>query len=187
MKVDLDELEKMDLQNVKLMWVNYPHMPTGSNAEKRLFEDLITFGLKHEILIVNDNPYSFILNDKPQSILSVPGAKEIAIELTVNNAGEVQGQALATVSGMQDGAVVYVWSLNVYDYIGKGDTIFNFPAYTATSAGEISWSVTIHDVDPDIDEARNALIEDLLFSQILSKVGFVKGVGRATPSRPGPA
>ena len=89
---DLDELEKMDLEKVKLMWVNYPHMPTGSNAEKGLFEELIAFGLKHEILIVNDNPYSFILNDKPQSILSVPRAKEIAIELnslskTFNMAG----------------------------------------------------------------------------------------------------
>ncbi len=89
---DLDQLEKMDLEKVKLMWVNYPHMPTGSNAEKGLFEDLIAFGLKHEILIVNDNPYSFILNDNPQSILSVPEAKEIAIELnslskTFNMAG----------------------------------------------------------------------------------------------------
>lgn len=89
---DLDRLEKMDLEKIKLMWVNYPHMPTGSNAEKGLFEDLIDFGLKHEILIVNDNPYSFILNDKPQSILSVPRAKEIAIELnslskTFNMAG----------------------------------------------------------------------------------------------------
>lgn len=89
---DLDKLEKLDLEKVKLMWVNYPHMPTGSNAETRLFENLIEFGLKHEILIVNDNPYSFILNDEPESILSVPRAKEIAIELnslskTFNMAG----------------------------------------------------------------------------------------------------
>jgi len=89
---DLDQLEKMDLEKVKLMWVNYPHMPTGSNAEKGLFEELIAFGLKHEILIVNDNPYSFILNENPQSILSLPEAKEIAIELnslskTFNMAG----------------------------------------------------------------------------------------------------
>jgi len=74
------------------MWVNYPHMPTGSNASQELFEELIAFGKKHQILIVNDNPYSFILNDHPKSILSVPGAKEIAIELnslskTFNMAG----------------------------------------------------------------------------------------------------
>ncbi|MGA9269836.1 MAG: aminotransferase class I/II-fold pyridoxal phosphate-dependent enzyme [Lutimonas sp.] len=89
---DLEKLEKTDLEKVKLMWVNYPHMPTGSNAKSKLFEHLIDFGRKHKILIVNDNPYSFILNDKPKSILSVPGAKEIAIELnslskTFNMAG----------------------------------------------------------------------------------------------------
>jgi len=89
---DLKEIEKSDLSKVKIMWVNYPHMPTGSNANQQLFEELIAFGKKHQILIVNDNPYSFILNDHPQSILSVPGAKDIAIELnslskTFNMAG----------------------------------------------------------------------------------------------------
>lgn len=89
---DFEELERMDLENVKLMWVNYPHMPTGSNGSKKLFQELVDFGLKHEILIVNDNPYSFILNENPMSILSAPGAKEIAIELnslskTFNMAG----------------------------------------------------------------------------------------------------
>jgi len=89
---DLKEIEKSDLSKVKIMWVNYPHMPTGSNANQQLFEELIAFGKKHQILIVNDNPYSFILNDHPKSILSVPGAKDIAIELnslskTFNMAG----------------------------------------------------------------------------------------------------
>jgi len=89
---DFEELERMDLEKVKLMWVNYPHMPTGSNGARPLFEKLIEFGSKHDILIVNDNPYSFILNEQPMSILSVPGAKEVAIELnslskTFNMAG----------------------------------------------------------------------------------------------------
>lgn len=79
--------------------------------------------------------------------------KEITIELAVTNDGEVLGQALATVTGAQNGEPVYMWSLNVYDYIGKGDTSFSFPAYTANNAGEISWTVTIYDVDPDSDEA----------------------------------
>ncbi len=78
---DFDHLEKMDLTNVKLMWVNYPNMPTGKAASIKLFEQLIAFGKKHRILIVNDNPYSMISTDKPLSILSVDGAKEIAIEL----------------------------------------------------------------------------------------------------------
>ncbi|MEG1616144.1 MAG: aminotransferase class I/II-fold pyridoxal phosphate-dependent enzyme [Bacteroidales bacterium] len=78
---DFEALEKSDLSGVKLMWVNYPHMPTGKNATPELFEKLVAFGKKHNIVIVNDNPYSFILNDKPLSILSVAGAKEICIEL----------------------------------------------------------------------------------------------------------
>ena len=100
---DLYKLEKMDLEKVKLMWVNYPHMPTGSNADKSLFQELIDFGLKHEILIVNDNPYSFILNDKPQSILSVPGAKEIAIELnSLSKTFNMAGWRVGMVVGNQD-------------------------------------------------------------------------------------
>ncbi len=78
---DFDALEKMDLSGVKLMWVNYPNMPTGANASAELFENLVAFGKKHNIVICHDNPYSFILNDKPMSILSVEGAKEICIEL----------------------------------------------------------------------------------------------------------
>lgn len=78
---DFDELEKKDLSGVKLMWVNYPNMPTGANANVELFEKLVNFGQRHGIVICNDNPYSFILNDQPLSILSIPGAKEICIEL----------------------------------------------------------------------------------------------------------
>ncbi|MFT4684603.1 MAG: LL-diaminopimelate aminotransferase [Flavobacteriales bacterium] len=78
---DFLALEKLDLSKVKLMWVNYPHMPTGTKANKNTFEQLISFGKKHNIVIVNDNPYSFILNDNPQSILEFEGAKEVALEL----------------------------------------------------------------------------------------------------------
>lgn len=78
---DLAALEKEDLSRVKIMWVNYPHMPTGASATEQLFRDLVDFGRKHNILIVNDNPYSFILNDNQLSILAVPGAMEVALEL----------------------------------------------------------------------------------------------------------
>lgn len=89
---DLAALEKLDLSKVKLMWVNYPHMPTGAKATKKLFVDLVAFARKHQILIVNDNPYSFILNDTQTSILSIAGAKEVCLELnslskTFNMAG----------------------------------------------------------------------------------------------------
>ncbi len=78
---DFNALEQMDLSNVKLMWTNYPNMPTGAPATMQLYEELADFGRRHNIVICNDNPYSFILNDNPLSILSVPGAKDICIEL----------------------------------------------------------------------------------------------------------
>lgn len=96
---NFDELEKHDLSKVKIMWVNYPHMPTGASAIKDTYEKLIAFGKKHHILIVNDNPYSFILNNSPKSILEITGAKDIALELnslskTFNMAGWRVGMLL---------------------------------------------------------------------------------------------
>ena len=93
------ELEAQDLNDVKIMWVNYPHMPTGTNATLETFEKLVAFGKKHQILIINDNPYSFILNDNPVSILQVEGAKDTALELnslskTFNMAGWRVGMVL---------------------------------------------------------------------------------------------
>ena len=79
---NFDQLEQIVRDNnIKLMWVNYPHMPTGKTASMELFEQLVDFGRCHSIVIVNDNPYSFILNDKPLSILQVQGARDIAIEM----------------------------------------------------------------------------------------------------------
>ncbi len=78
---DFDELEKMDLSRVKLMWTNYPNMPTGGNARRETYERLVKFAQDHNIVVVNDNPYSFILNEQPLSLLQVPGAKDCCIEL----------------------------------------------------------------------------------------------------------
>lgn len=98
---DLKKLAQQDLSKVKLMWVNYPHMPTGTKVPDGFFEALIAFAKAHEILIINDNPYSFILNDNPQSLLAVPGAKEVALELnslskTFNMAGWRVGMVLGS-------------------------------------------------------------------------------------------
>ncbi len=89
---NFEALEKTNLSKVKLMWVGYPHMPTGTNATLEFYQKLIDFGKKHAILIVNDNPYSFILNDNPLSVFQIKGSKEIALELnslskTFNMAG----------------------------------------------------------------------------------------------------
>ncbi len=78
---DLEALDKQDLSKVKIMWINYPHMPTGAVATLTQLKRLVSFARKHEILLVNDNPYSFILNDNPGSIFGIEGAKEVALEL----------------------------------------------------------------------------------------------------------
>jgi len=78
---DFDALEKQDLSKVKLMFVNYPHMPTGQNGSLNLFEKIVAFAKKHQILVIHDNPYSFILNEQPLSMLQVEGAKEVVLEL----------------------------------------------------------------------------------------------------------
>jgi aspartate/methionine/tyrosine aminotransferase len=110
---DFEALGKMDLTKVKLMWVSYPHMPTGANGTLELFEKLIAFGKKHHILIVNDNPYSFVLNENPISILQVEGAKDIALELnsmskTFNMAGWRVGMVIGNPTFL--GAVLKVKS-----------------------------------------------------------------------------
>ena len=96
---DLTALAKSDLSKVKLMWISYPHMPTGATASNKMFEDIITFAKRHNILVVNDNPYSFVLNDYPRSILKYKGAKDVCLELnslskTFNMAGWRVGMVL---------------------------------------------------------------------------------------------
>ncbi len=97
------EIEKRDLSNVKLMWINYPQMPTGQMPTKDLFEQVIAFGKKYNILICHDNPYSFILNDKPTSLLSVDGAKEIAVELnSLSKSSNMAGWRVGVLCGAKE-------------------------------------------------------------------------------------
>ncbi len=99
---DLEALETQDLTNVKLMWVNYPHMPTGAVANEKAFRDLVQFGKKHHILIVNDNPYSFILNDSPSSILSTEGAMDGVLELnSLSKSFNMSGWRIGMVCGSE--------------------------------------------------------------------------------------
>lgn len=99
---DFEELDRLvnDTGRVKLMWVNYPQMPTGALPDRRLFERLVAFGKKHRILICHDNPYSFILNDRPMSLLSVDGAKEVVIELnSLSKSQNMAGWRVGTLAG----------------------------------------------------------------------------------------
>jgi LL-diaminopimelate aminotransferase len=100
---DFDKLEKSRLKKVKLMFVNYPQMPTGHLPLRKLFERLVAFGKKHNILIVHDNPYSFILNESPMSLLSVEGAKDCVIELnSLSKSHNMAGWRVGTLCGAKE-------------------------------------------------------------------------------------
>ncbi len=97
---DFGTLEAMDLNGVKMMWVNYPNMPTGACADMALYKRLVEFGQKHRILICNDNPYSFILNEEQLSILSVEGARTCCIELnSLSKAHNMAGWRIGMIAG----------------------------------------------------------------------------------------
>ncbi|MCF0203785.1 MAG: aminotransferase class I/II-fold pyridoxal phosphate-dependent enzyme, partial [Muribaculaceae bacterium] len=115
---DFAQLESLPLEKVKLMWVNYPHMPTGKQASMAVFEKLIDFGRRHNIVIVNDNPYSFILNDKPLSILSVEGAKDIAIEM--NSLSKSHNMAGWRMAMLASNPTFIQWILKVKSNIDSG-------------------------------------------------------------------
>lgn len=116
---DFEALERLPLERIKLMWVNYPNMPTGKTASRELFERLVAFGRKHNIVVVNDNPYSFILNDsKPLSILSVEGARDVAIEFnSLSKSHNMPGWRL----GMVASNTTFInWILKVKSNIDSG-------------------------------------------------------------------
>ena len=127
---DFEELEKMDLSSVKLMWTNYPNMPTGANASMELYAKLVEFGKKHNIIICNDNPYSFILNDNPISILSIPGAKDICIEMnSMSKAHNMPGWRMAMLASNSQ---FVQWILKVKSNIDSGQ--FKPMKYAAVEA-----------------------------------------------------
>lgn len=100
---DLEALDQMDLTAVKLMWVNYPHMPTGANHQRDTYEKLIPWAKAKGILLVNDNPYSFVLTDKPKSMMSVPGANEVGMELnSLSKSFNMAGWRVGMVLGNQE-------------------------------------------------------------------------------------
>lgn len=115
---DFDALEKLPLERIKLMWINYPHMPTGTPATKDLFEKIVDFGRRHNIVIAHDNPYSFILNEEPMSILQVEGARDIAIEM--NSLSKSHNMAGWRVAMLASNPEFIGWILKVKSNIDSG-------------------------------------------------------------------
>jgi aspartate/methionine/tyrosine aminotransferase len=127
---DLEALEQTDLSGVKLMWVNYPNMPTGAGATMELFEKLVAFGRRHGIVVVNDNPYSFILNSNPLSILSIPGAKDVCIEMnSLSKSHNMPGWRMAMLAS---NARFVQWILKVKSNVDSGQ--FKPMQYAAATA-----------------------------------------------------
>ena len=132
---DFDELEKMDMSRVKLMWTNYPNMPTGANATPELYQKLVDFARRKDIVIVNDNPYSFILNERPISILGIPGAKECCIEFnSMSKSHNMPGWRIGMLASNAD---FVQWILKVKSNIDSGMfRAMQLAAATALEAGE---------------------------------------------------
>jgi aspartate/methionine/tyrosine aminotransferase len=131
-KPDFDALERLNLSGVKLMWVNYPHMPTGANADGELFDRLVEFGCRQGIVICHDNPYSFILNDRPLSILQTAGSKGVCIELnSMSKAHNMPGWRMAMLASNEK---FVQWVLKVKSNVDSGQ--FQPMQYAAVAALE---------------------------------------------------
>lgn len=115
---DFDELEKLPLERIKLMWVNYPHMPTGTPASAELLKKIVEFGRKHSIVIAHDNPYSFILNSTPRSILEIEGAKDVCIEM--NSLSKSHNMAGWRVAMLASNPQFIDWILKVKSNVDSG-------------------------------------------------------------------
>jgi aspartate/methionine/tyrosine aminotransferase len=141
---DFDALEQLDLSNVKLMWINYPHMPTGAPATEELYRKLVDFGRKHSIIICNDNPYSFILNDHPSSILEIDGAKDICIEMnSLSKSHNMPGWRIAMLASNPQ---FIQWILKVKSNIDSGQFKPMMLAAAEALQAPKEWYASMNDV-----------------------------------------
>lgn len=191
---DLEALAKQDLSKTKIMWVSYPHMPTGATATEIQFEKLVAFAKKKDLLLVNDNPYSFVLNDNPKSILAVDGAKDVALELnslskTFNMAGWRVGMVLGSSDhidailkvksnmdsgmfyGIQQGAITALKSSQEwYDslneiYVRRRDLIFALADKLNCSYNENSVGMFVWAKLPVGSKSAEKFIDEVLYEQ----------------------
>lgn len=139
---DFDQLEKMPLDRIKLMWVNYPHMPTGTQATLGLLQRIVDFGRRHGIVIAHDNPYSFILNDNPTSLLQVEGAKDVAIEL--NSMSKSHNMAGWRMGMLASNPTMIEWILKVKSNIDSGQFRPMMLAAAKGLAADESWYKTLN-------------------------------------------
>ena len=167
---DFEELEQMDLSRVKLMWTNYPNMPTGANATMELYERLVGFAQKKGIVIVNDNPYSFILNQQPLSILKVSGAKDCCIEFnSMSKSHNIPGWRIGMLAS---NARFVQWILKVKSNIDSG--MFRAIQLAASNALEAdeSWYEGINQNYRNRRQLAGEIMQTLHCSYDESQVGM---------------
>ena len=153
---DWDGLEAMDTSRVRLMWTNYPNMPTGAPATPELYERLVDFARRRGIIIVNDNPYSFILNDHPLSILAVPGAKDCCIEF--NSMSKSHNMPGWRIGMLASNAQFVQWVLKVKSNIDSG----MFRAMQLAAATALEADATWYEGNNANYRRRRALAEDIM-------------------------
>ena len=154
---DFDALERMDLEGVKVMWTNYPNMPTGANARRETYERLVDFALRHHIVVVNDNPYSFILNKERLSILQVPHAKECCIEF--NSMSKSHNMPGWRVAMLATNAEFVQWILKIKSNIDSGTFRPIQLAAAQALANEEAWH---EEANIQVYARRRALAEQIM-------------------------
>ena len=154
---DFDTLERMDLSRVKLMWTNYPNMPTGANAQMETYQKLVDFAQRHNIIVVNDNPYSFILNREHRSILQIPGAKSCCIEF--NSMSKSHNMPGWRVGMLSTNAEFIRWILKVKSNIDSG----TFRPLQLAAAKALENDAEWHDeANVQVYARRRALAEEIM-------------------------
>ena len=165
-----EALERLPLDRIKLMWVNYPNMPTGARATRETYERLVDFGRRHNIVICNDNPYSFILNDSPESILSVDGAKEICIEL--NSLSKSHNMAGWRVGMLASNSRFVEWVLRVKSNIDSGMFRPLQLAAAEALAADDGWYAEVNRVYADRRRVAERIMDELGCVYDHSQVGL---------------
>lgn len=153
---DFEALEKLPLDKIKLMWVNYPHMPTGRRADMDTFRSLVDFGKRHGIVIAHDNPYSFILNKEPHSILQVPGAMDVCVEM--NSLSKSHNMAGWRVAMAASNPTFISWILKVKSNIDSGQ----FKPVMLAAAEALRLGDDWYDGLYDVYAERRKLAEDIM-------------------------
>lgn len=155
---DFEALERMDLSHVKLMWTNYPNMPTGGDARRETFERLVSFARRHDIVVVNDNPYSLILNRNPQSIMQIEGAKDCCIEF--NSMSKSHNMPGWRVAMMVSNATFISWMFKIQSNIENGTFRgIQLAAAEALNTNDAAWHQTNN---IDNYQRRRHIAEDIM-------------------------